>query len=304
MASAQNENVLAEVAMVRHTAYLHDQTLHMANLGLTPDEIAEEMKLPTSLSSQFNCRDYYGTLNHNVKSQYDLYFGWFNGNPAHLHPLPPSELGAKYVEAICGADKVLEIAKASYAKDEYRWVATLLDNLVFADPENMEARQLLADTYTQLRYQAESGPWRNFYLTGAHDLFQKEETFNAGFINDGVLAQMDLRTLLDYCTIQLNGQKAANQKAVINLRLTDTEEQVMLMLNSGVLNHRLDSQDKKADLTLEIAKMDFIKLFFGRTKLDTLHKENKVKTMGDTKAIDAIYNAYEPSDPNFRILLP
>ena len=109
--------------------YLHDQTLHLANRGLTPDEIAEEMKLPASLASQFNCRGYYGTLSHNVKAQYDLYFGWFDGNPAHLNPLPPSELGAKYVEAIGGADKVLEVAKASYAKGEYRWVATLLDNL-------------------------------------------------------------------------------------------------------------------------------------------------------------------------------
>ena len=86
---------------------------------------------------------------------------------------PPSELGAKYVEAIGGADKVLEVAKVSYAKGEYRWVATLLDNLVFAEPENKEARQLLADTYTQLGYQAESGPWRNFYLTGARDLLRR-----------------------------------------------------------------------------------------------------------------------------------
>ena len=178
---------------------------HLANRGLTPDEIAEEMKLPASLASQFNCRGYYGTLSHNVKAQYDLYFGWFDGNPAHLNPLPPSELGAKYVEAIGGADKVLEVAKASYAKGEYRWVATLLDNLVFAEPENKEARQLLSDTYSQLGYQAESGPWRNFYLTGAQDLLKKAVPYTSKLINDGVLSQMDMGTLLDYCAIQLNG---------------------------------------------------------------------------------------------------
>lgn len=111
---------------------------------------------------------------------------------------PPSELGAKYVEAIGGADKVLEVAKVSYAKGEYRWVATLLDNLVFAEPENKEARQLLADTYTQLGYQAESGPWRNFYLTGARDLFKKDVPYTSQLINDGVLAQMDMGTLLAY----------------------------------------------------------------------------------------------------------
>lgn len=284
--------------------YLHDQTLHLANRGLTPDEIAEEMKLPASLASQFNCRGYYGTLSHNVKAQYDLYFGWFDGNPAHLNPLPPSELGAKYVEAIGGADKVLEVAKASYAKGEYRWVATLLDNLVFAEPENKEARQLLADTYSQLGYQAESGPWRNFYLTGAQDLFKKNVPYTSKLINDGVLSQMDMGTLLDYCAIQLNGEKAGGKEAVININFTDTKEKVMLMLNNGVLNHRLGSQDKKADLTMEIAKMDFVKLFFGRTDLQTLHKTNKVKTTGDTKAIDIIRSACEPADPNFNIVLP
>ena len=284
--------------------YLHDQTLHLANRGLTPDEIAEEMKLPASLASQFNCRGYYGTLSHNVKAQYDLYFGWFDGNPAHLNPLPPSELGAKYVEAIGGADKVLEVAKASYAKGEYRWVATLLDNLVFAEPENKEARQLLSDTYSQLGYQAESGPWRNFYLTGAQDLLKKAVPYTSKLINDGVLSQMDMGTLLDYCAIQLNGEKAGGKEAVININFTDTKEKVMLMLNNGVLNHRLGSQDKKADLTMEIAKMDFVKLFFGRTDLQTLHKTNKVKTTGDTKAIDIIRSACEPADPNFNIVLP
>lgn len=284
--------------------YLHDQTLHLANRGLTPDEIAEEMKLPASLASQFNCRGYYGTLSHNVKAQYDLYFGWFDGNPAHLNPLPPSELGAKYVEAIGGADKVLEVAKASYAKGEYRWVATLLDNLVFAEPENKEARQLLSDTYSQLGYQAESGPWRNFYLTGAQDLLKKAVPYTSKLINDGVLSQMDMGTLLDYCAIQLNGEKAGGKEAVININFTDTKEKVMLMLKNGVLNHRLGSQDKKADLTMEIAKMDFVKLFFGRTDLQTLHKTNKVKTTGDTKAIDIIRSACEPADPNFNIVLP
>ena len=110
--------------------------------------------------------------------------------------------------------------------------------------------------------------------------------------------------LLDYCAIQLNGKKAAGKEAVININFTDTKEKVMLMLNNEVLNHRLDSQDKKADLTLEIAKMDFVKLFFGRTDLQTLLKTNKVRTTGNTKAMEVICSAYEPADPNFKIVLP
>lgn len=284
--------------------YLHDQTLHLANRGLTPDEIAEEMKLPASLASQFHCRGYYGTLSHNVKSQYDLYFGWFNGNPAHLNPLPPSELGAKYVETIGGVDKVLEVAKASYDKGDYRWVATLLDNLVFAEPQNMEARRLLADTYTQLGYQAESGPWRNFYLSGARDLLQTHIPTTSQFINDGILSQMDLGMLLDYCAIQLNGEKAAGKDVVININFTDTNDKVALMLNNGVLNHRLNKQEKDADLALSIAKMDFVKLFFGQTDTETLSKGGKIKMQGDAKVIDTLRSCFEAADPNFKIVLP
>ena len=284
--------------------YLHDQTLHMANRGLTPNEIAEEMQLPASLASQFHCRGYYGTLSHNVKSQYDLYFGWFDGNPAHLNPLPPTELGTKYVEAIGGAEKVLEVARASYDKGDYRWVATLLDHLVFAEPQNMEARRLLADTYTQLGYQAESGPWRNFYLTGARDLLKSDVPYTSQLINDGVLAQMDMGMLLDYCAIQLNGEKAADKEAVINIDFTDTNDKVVLILNNGVLNHRLNRQEKEADLTLSIAKMDLVKLFFGRTDTEALRNAGKIKMQGDEKAIEMLRCCFEAADSNFKIVLP
>lgn len=284
--------------------YLHDQTLHMANRGLTPNEIAEEMQLPTSLDTLFHCRGYYGTLSHNVKSQYDLYFGWFDGNPASLNPLPPTELGKKYVEAMGGSDQVLKIAQTSYDKGEYRWVATLLNNLVFAEPDNLKARKMLADTYTQLGYLAESGPWRNFYLTGAKDLTQKEASYNSQLINDRVIAQMDINMLLDFCAIQINGEKANGKEAVINLRFTDSKDEVLLILKNGVLNHRINKQDKNADLTIEIAKMDFVKLFFSNSKLGELQQAGKVSLKGNIRAIETLCACFEPSIPSFNIVLP
>lgn len=144
--------------------YIHDQTLRLANMGLTPNEIAENMKLPESMDKKFYNRGYYGTLSHNSKAQYQMYFGWFDGNPANLNPLPPVELSKKYVSSIGGEKKAMKIAHKSYDEGEYRWTATLLNNVVFANPMNQEARQLLADTYYQLGYQAESGPCAIFIL--------------------------------------------------------------------------------------------------------------------------------------------
>ena len=122
--------------------YIHDQTLHLANKGLTMTEIAEELKLPPALNSSFALRGYYGSLSHNIKAVYNLYLGWFDGNPAHLHVLPPVASAKKYIEYMGGAVKILEQAKKDYANGEYRWVAMVCDHLVFADPTNIAARNL------------------------------------------------------------------------------------------------------------------------------------------------------------------
>src|SRR5690606_34336859 len=123
--------------------------------------------LPPGLRTEFHARGYYGTVNHNVKAVYQRYLGWFDGNPANLHPLPPEEAGRRYVELMGGADAVLAAGRAAFERGEYRWVAQLVNHLVFAEPDHREARELQADALEQLGYQAESGPWRNFYLTGA-----------------------------------------------------------------------------------------------------------------------------------------
>jgi alkyl sulfatase BDS1-like metallo-beta-lactamase superfamily hydrolase len=150
--------------------WLHDQTLRLANHGFTPTEIAEQLDLAPELASEFHTRGYYGTVNHNVKAVYQRYLGWFDGNPANLHPLPPEDAGRRYVEFMGGAGLLLAKAREAFAAGEYRWVAQVVNHLVFAEPDNTDARHLQADALEQLGYQAESGPWRNFYLTGAQEL--------------------------------------------------------------------------------------------------------------------------------------
>ncbi|MCK6557455.1 MBL fold metallo-hydrolase, partial [Candidatus Binatia bacterium] len=150
--------------------YIHDQTLRLANAGLGPEEIAEQLELPEALRTAFAVRGYYGTVSHDAKAVYQNYFGWFDGNPAHLDPLPPAEAARRYVEFMGGAAEVKRKARESFERGEYRWVAMVMHHAVFADPDDAEARELLARAYDQLGYQAESGPWRDVYLSGAHEL--------------------------------------------------------------------------------------------------------------------------------------
>jgi len=158
-----NKNIVPYWEKQRDTyRFIHDQTLRLANQGYTPKEIAEMLVLPDNLGKEFYNRSYYGTVKHNIKAQYQLYFGWFDGNPANLDPLTPTESGKKFVEFMGGAKNVISMSKKSFDKGEYRWVAEVMNKLVFAEPKNQDARNLLADAYEQLGYQAESGPWRNF----------------------------------------------------------------------------------------------------------------------------------------------
>ncbi|MBV8349160.1 MAG: MBL fold metallo-hydrolase, partial [Mycolicibacterium sp.] len=127
-------------------AYLHDQTLRLLNQGFTGAEIAEQLQLPPALEAAWHTHGYYGSVSHNVKAVYQRYMGWFDGNPARLWPHPPEQLARRYVAAIGGIDRVVELAGEAFDAGDYRWAATLLDHAVFTEPDHAAAKELYADT--------------------------------------------------------------------------------------------------------------------------------------------------------------
>jgi hypothetical protein len=150
--------------------YIHDQSVRLMNAGMTPEAIAETLTLPSSLASDVAVRDYYGTVRHNAKAIYQHYLGWFDGNPARLDALPRADAARRYLALMGGADQTVAAARSAFERGELRWTAELLDHVVFAQPDHRGARELLARTYEQLGYQAESAIWRNVYLSGAQEL--------------------------------------------------------------------------------------------------------------------------------------
>ncbi|MQV61016.1 alkyl/aryl-sulfatase, partial [Sinorhizobium meliloti] len=201
-----NDNVKELLSKQRDLyRYINDQTLHMVNQGMTMREIAEAFKLPDSLAKFWANRGYYGSVYHDVAATYVLYLGWFDGNPSTLHELPPAEASKKYVEFMGGADAVLEKARKSYEQGEYRWVAQVANHVVFADPNNQDAKNLTADALEQLGYQAESGPWRNFYLTGAKELRDGvTELPTPNTASPDTVRAMSLDLFFDYLGVRLN----------------------------------------------------------------------------------------------------
>lgn len=256
--------------------YINDQTLRLALLGATPREIAEELELPESLRVSFANRGYYGTLKHNAKAVYQRYFGWYDGNPANLDPLPPAQAGVKYVELAGGAANLLANAEAAYDRGEYRWVAEVVNHLVFAEPDNQDARELLAKAYDQLGYQAESGPWRDVYLTGAFEL-------RHGGPTEGIdlAASMDLikhapvESFLAAMAARLNAEKAEGEEMIVNLNFTDIGESYVLELKNSVLRHYARDPRPDANVTLNVTHELFLKMLTGKAGLkDTLFSDD------------------------------
>jgi alkyl sulfatase BDS1-like metallo-beta-lactamase superfamily hydrolase len=257
--------------------YIHDQTLRFANHGLTPLEIAEVLDLPPSLKAEWHTRGYYGTLNHNAKAVYQRYLGWFDGNPANLHKLPPSEAGRRYVELAGGPQTLLDHARAAFERGEYRWVAEVVNHLVFADPTNAEARELQADALEQMGYQAESGPWRAFYLTGAQELRSPRPpsaTPRQGAA--GQLRALPAEALLDSLSVRLNGEKAADQRIGLTLVFEDTGESFNLDVENAVLRHRPGAGGAEARLT----RNTLVDLVIGQAELETAAQEGRVRGPG------------------------
>jgi len=256
--------------------YINDQTLRLALLGATPREIAEELELPESLRTSFANRGYYGTLKHNAKAVYQRYFGWYDGNPANLDPLPPAEAGTKYVELAGGAANLLANAQAAYDRGEYRWVAEVVNHLVFAEPDNQEARDLLAQAYDQLGYQAESGPWRDVYLTGAFELRHGGPTEGIDLAASmDMIKHAPIESFLAAIAARLNADKAEGEELIVNLNFTDLGETYVLELKNSVLRHYERDPDPDANASLNITHELFLEMLTGKAGLkDTLFSDN------------------------------
>lgn len=285
--------------------YLHDQTLRLANHGKTMTEIAEELALPPELGDEFFNRSYYGTINHNAKAVYQRYLGWFDGNPANLHPLPPVEAGRRYVEFMGGAAELLRRARASFEAGEYRWVAQVVNHLVFAEPENAEARALQADALEQLGYQAESGPWRDFYLTGAQELRRGVPKLGGGAgVSADVARAMTTGMLVEYLGVRLDGLRAAGRRLTFVLRITDRDEVHTLGLANGAVHLSPGIGAADADATLTLAWPALVELAFEKATLDALVERGAVAIAGRRAAIDELLSLLDRFAFWFPIVTP
>jgi len=281
--------------------FLHDQSLRLANQGYTPTEIAEEMKLPKSLENEWYLRDYYGSFNHNSKAIYQFYLGWYDGNPANLYALPPEEVAKRYVKFMGGPEEVLKKARKSYDEGDYRWVAEVCKHLVFADPNNKNARYLEADALEQLGYQTENGTWRNNFLVGAAELRGKKVPTSVDIIDS--LLTMPTELLFEFLGLLIDKNRAKDREIKINLNFTDRNEKCNMTLEDSVLIPRMNYHVESSDIELTIDIPTFIALILGKTNFDEITSD-KSKFKGNSEDLKRFLDILSGFDDGFNIVIP
>jgi alkyl sulfatase BDS1-like metallo-beta-lactamase superfamily hydrolase len=276
-------------------AYLHDQTLRLLNEGYTGPEIAEMMELPPALERAWNTRGYYGSVSHNVKAVYQHYMGWFDGNPAHLWELPATEAAKKHVEYMGGADAIIGKVKAEDGNP--RWAAQVLNYVVFADPGNTRARELLASVYDSLGQGAENGTWRNFFLQGAAELRGHLARTVIDTTNPDMAMALSVDQVFDSLAIRVNGPKAWDETVCIDWHFTDLNKRVRLELSNGALIQAAPRDGEPAQLRLTLTKPALLKLLATQS-LDGITAD------GDQQALATLLGLLETPDKEFAIVTP
>ncbi|MQG95598.1 alkyl/aryl-sulfatase [Pseudomonas sp. MN1F] len=287
-------------------AFIDSQTLRLINRGLGPTEIAAELTtLPPRLASKWYSRDYYGSLSHNVRAVYQRYMGFYDGNPATLNPLPPSDAGAHYVKALGGAERVLTLAREAYGTGDYRWVAELTRHLVFAQPDNSAARELQADALEQLGYQSENATWRNAYLTGAQELRNGvAPAASKGGSADDLVRALTPTLFFDYLGVRVDADKAAAQDLTINWHFTDLNEDYALTLRNGVLTHRDLTRHGQADVEVSMSKATLDRIALKQTGFLKEATVGDIDISGERIQFMRFMAGLDEADGRFNIVTP
>ena len=260
------------------------------------------MRLPPSLSRHLGARGYYGDRRHNVKAVYQHYLGFYDGNPAHLDPLPPTESGKRYM-ALIGPDKALEAARAAFDKGDFRWAAELLNHVVMADAGHKAARELLARTYEQMGFMSEAATWRNAYLSGAMELREgppKQGISKAMAVD--LLRQVPTERFLEAMAGSLNGPKADGKNLRVHLVLSDAKESYLLWMENAVLHFRRTPADPGADATLTLTRDMLVRMIAGTAGARDLLMGDDLRVTGSRLALVQFFGLLDKSEGNFAMV--
>ena len=298
---------IQEVLRAQRDAYAHlnNQALHLANQGVSSSQIHNVYEVPQSLQQQWAARSYHGAVENNVRAVLNFYLGFWDTNPVNLIPLSPGDSAPLYVEMMGGRGPILAKGRELYDGGEYRQAQEILDKLVWAEPGDQEAKDLLADVFEQLGYQQESNSLRNSFLAAAFELRSgiPEGTISSPVVPD-VLRAMTTEMFLDFLAIQMDSRaaEAAGLEFTINFVTPDRGETFVLELSNSTLTNIEGYSDENADLTVTIDRGDLDSVMTGQTTFAALLADGTATMEGNPTVLTQLMATMVTFTPDFEML--
>lgn len=281
--------------------YLHDQALRLANKGYTPLEAAEVIALPDALGRRWFNRGYHGTVHHDVRAVFTKELGMWDGDPVSLHPHPPVESARRWVAAF-GADALVAEGRRAFDAGDYRWAVEVLHPVVFGEPDHRRARELQADAYEQMGYQAEGPQWRGIFLTAARELREGVVPARFATASPDSIAAMPVDILFDFAAVHVIGEKAAEVDLRFDVAFTDLDQTWSVRIANGVLNSRPGASG--APLTLRGPKSVIAGALVAPGSVEALERSGHLTLEGDRGVLGSYGSLIDSFDPNFAVVTP
>jgi alkyl sulfatase BDS1-like metallo-beta-lactamase superfamily hydrolase len=284
-------------------AHLNNGVLHLANQGVTVNQIHNVYEVPEPLQRQWSARSYHGSVAHNARGVVNRYLGYWDANPATLIPLSPQDSAPLKVELMGGAEPILARGRTLMDQGQYLLAIEILNLLVLAEPGNEGARHLLADAFEQVGYQQESPSVRNSFLAGALELRSGIPTGVApSSTGPDLIRALSTGQFLDFLGIRLDPAKALGLEFTANLITPDNDEHHVIELRNGTLTNLRGFLAEDADVTLTIDRADLEEAMTGAAPLARQVAEGRARIDGDAGLLVALAGMLVHFEPGFEIL--
>ena len=284
-------------------AHLNNQVLHLANQGVTINQMHNEYKVPQSQQDQWYARGYHGSFEHNSRAVINRYLGYWDANPATLIPVNPEDSAPLYVEMMGGSQAIINKGQTLFNQGEYKLAQEIVNKLVYAEPKNQVAKDLLADIFEQIGYQQESPSVRNSFLAAALELRSGiPEGASPKGTGPDIIRAMSTELWLEYVGILMDADAVEGKHFSFNLVVPDIDEKFAVELSNSALTSVEGYLAKNPDLTITINRSDLEAVMMNTTTLKSQVEAGKATAEGDMSALTELLASLKPFQLGFEIM--
>ncbi len=274
--------------------YVHDQTVRGMNLGLTPDVLVAQVRLPPHLSQSPYLAEHYGTVAWSVRSIFDGYLGWFDGVGAHLEPLSAQARAQRWARALPKGSSLAGMAEQALQSEDHQWAAELAQLALATAPDDRAAQTTLSQALRALGEAHPSANGRNYYLTAAAEASGRVHIDRPRMdqLHPSFLQRLPLERFLASMPVHLNPKASRDVQLCAGFIFTQPDARYTIEIRRGVAIVQEQGGCKPA-FTLHCSAETYKALVVNKTGPAQALAEGALKIDGSMVDLVAFFRLFE-----------